>query len=72
MKSMFLIKSAIQYDNSTTDSVAALYGAHLDVITPTQHSYLHTVDVEAVANRLQRCARFDRPGVRTLDLRLQQ
>jgi len=39
-KSMFLIKSAIQYNNSTTDSVVALYGVHLFVITPRQHSYL--------------------------------
>jgi len=28
-KSMFLKKSAVQYCNSTTDSVVALYGAHL-------------------------------------------
>jgi len=37
---MFLIKSAIQYNNSTTDSVVALYSAHLHAITPRQHSYL--------------------------------
>jgi len=37
---MFLIKSAIQYNNSKTDDVVALYGAHLHVIMPRQHSYL--------------------------------
>jgi len=37
---MFLIKFAIQYNNSTTDSVVAFYGAHLHVITPRQHGYL--------------------------------
>jgi len=36
-----LIKSAIQYNNSMTDTVVALYGAHLDVMKPRQHSYLH-------------------------------
>jgi len=40
-KLMFLIKSAIQFHNSMTDTVVALYGAHLHVITPRQHSYLH-------------------------------
>jgi len=41
-KSMFLIKSAIQYNNSTTNSVVALYGAqHLHVKTPSQYGYLH-------------------------------
>jgi len=35
-KSMFLIKSAIQYNNSMIVSVVALYGAHLHVITPRQ------------------------------------
>jgi len=40
-KSMFLIKSAIQYNNRrpTTDSAVALYGAHLHVITPRQYGY---------------------------------
>jgi len=40
---MFSIKSAIQYNNSTTDSVVSLYGAAhliLHVITPRQHGYL--------------------------------
>jgi len=67
-KSMVLIKSAIQYNNSTTDSVVALNGAHLHVITPRQTGTC--VDAEAVKNRLQRCARFDRPRIRILDLRL--
>jgi len=39
VKSMFLLKFAIQSNNSTTDFVAALYGAHLHVITPRQHGY---------------------------------
>jgi len=39
-KSMILIKSAVQYNNSTTDFIVALYGAHLHVITPRQHSNL--------------------------------
>jgi len=37
VKSMFLKKYAIQYNNSTTNSVVALNGAHLHVITPRQH-----------------------------------
>jgi len=41
----------------------------LHVITPRQHSYLH-IDVKAMVNCLQCCARFDRPGIRTIDLRL--
>jgi len=65
---MFLIKSAIQYNNSTTDSVVALYGAHLHVITPRQHNYLRRCWSDV--NPLQRCARFDRPEIQTLDLRL--
>jgi len=36
----FLIKSAMQYNNSMTDSVVALYGAHPHVITPRQYGYL--------------------------------
>jgi len=40
-KSMILLKSAMQYNNSTTDFVVALYGSHLHVITPRQYSYLH-------------------------------
>jgi len=39
-KSVLLIKSAIQYNNSKTDSVVARYGAHLHFITPRQHGYL--------------------------------
>jgi len=37
---MLLIKSAIEYNNSTTDSVVALYGAQLHVIMSRQHGYL--------------------------------
>jgi len=66
---MFLIKSVIRYNNSTIDSVVALYGTHLHVIMPRQHGYLRIV-AEAVANRLQCCARSDRPRIRTLDLML--
>jgi len=36
-----------------------IYGAHLRDIAPRQHSYLN---VEAVANRLQRCVRLVGPG----------
>jgi len=39
-KSMVLIKSAVQYNNSTTDSVVALYRAHLHVITPIKATKL--------------------------------
>jgi len=38
---MFLITSAIKCNNSMTDIVVVLYGAHLHVITQRQHSYLH-------------------------------
>jgi len=40
----------------------------LPISASRQHSYLlRTVDVEAVANRLQRCVRCGRRGIRTLD-----
>jgi len=41
VKSMFLIKSAIQFNNNMTDSVVALYGDISTSLTPRQHSYLH-------------------------------
>jgi len=37
---MLLIRFVIQYNNNTIDSVVALYGAHLHVITPRQQCYL--------------------------------
>jgi len=40
-------------------------GTELQDIAPRHHSYLL---VEEVANRLQRCVRFGRPGIRTIDL----
>jgi len=42
-------------------SVKQVYGAHLNVITPRQQ--ITFVDAEAVANRLQRCARFGELGI---------
>jgi len=65
---MFLIKSAIQHNNSTTDSVVALYGTHLHVITPRQHGYMHRCwrGGEPFAT----LCKIDRPIIQTLDLRL--